>query len=115
MGQLLQVLGAVMVIAVNLAVVVDVDAASGGTEVPDPPGTVRPPPAPAPAPPGFSEPDGAMFRPPLPSDALEWSWPPYAPVEGEPFPEDDDWAPASVVWHPAVRLGRWTVVYRRSA
>ena len=45
--------------AVNLAVVVDVDAASGGTEVPDPPGTVRPQPAPAPAPPGFSEPDGA--------------------------------------------------------
>jgi hypothetical protein len=51
---------------------------------------------------------------PLPEDALEWSWPPYAPVEGEPFPEDDDWAPPSVVWHPSVRLGRWTVVYRRS-
>jgi chromosomal replication initiator protein len=47
--------------AVNLAVVVDVDAASGGTEVPDPPGTTRPQPAPVPAPPGFSEPDGAMF------------------------------------------------------
>ena len=47
--------------AVNLAVVVDVDAASGGTEVPDPPGAVRPQPAPAPVPPGFTEPDGAMF------------------------------------------------------
>jgi hypothetical protein len=58
------------------------------------------------------EPDGAVQ--PLPTDALEWSWPPYAPVEGEPFPEDDDWAPPSVVWHPSVRLGRWTVVYRRS-
>ncbi|WP_369134533.1 hypothetical protein [Modestobacter sp. I12A-02662] len=61
------------------------------------------------------EPDGAVLPQPLPTDALEWSWPPYAPVEGEPFPEDDEWAPASVVWHPAVRLGRWTVVYRRSA
>ena len=29
--------------------------------MPDPPGAVRPQPAPAPAPPGFSEPDGAMF------------------------------------------------------
>ena len=55
--------------AVNLAVVVDVDAASGGTEVPDPPGTVRPQPAPAPAPPGFAEPDGAMFPATRPDDA----------------------------------------------
>ena len=49
-------------------------------------------------------------------DALEWSWPPYAPVEtdDESF-ETADWAPSSVVWHPAVRLGRWTVVYRRCA
>jgi hypothetical protein len=51
-----------------------------------------------------------------PDDALEWSWPPYAPVEtdDESF-ETADWAPSSVVWHPAVRLGRWTVVYRRCA
>jgi hypothetical protein len=46
-----------------------------------------------------------------------WSWPPYAPWE----PEDgerfglDDWAPASTVRHPWVRLGRWTLLYRRSA
>jgi hypothetical protein len=51
-----------------------------------------------------------------PDDAFEWSWPPYAPVEtdDESF-ETADWAPSSVVWHPAVRLGRWTVVYRRCA
>jgi len=50
----------------------------------------------------------------LPEDALEWSWPPYAPVEtdAESF-DTGEWAPPSVVWHPQVRLGRWTVVYRR--
>jgi len=51
----------------------------------------------------------------LPEDALEWSWPPYAPVETDQEPFDlTDWAPPSVVWHPQVRFGRWTVVYRRS-
>jgi len=50
----------------------------------------------------------------LPEDALEWSWPPYAPVQTEDEPFDTaEWAPSSVVWHPQVRLGRWTVVYRR--
>ena len=50
----------------------------------------------------------------LPADALEWSWPPYAPVEtdAESF-DTTEWAPPSVVWHPQLRLGRWTVVYRR--
>ena len=53
---------------------------------------------------------------PVPGDALEWSWPPYAPVETDEEPFDTaDWAPASVVWHPHVRVGRWTVVYRRAA
>ena len=52
----------------------------------------------------------------LPEDALQWSWPPYAPVQTEPASFDtDDWAPASVVWHPQLRVGRWTVLYRRSA
>ena len=52
----------------------------------------------------------------LPEDALEWSWPPYAPVETDDEPFDTaDWAPASVVWHPQVKVGRWTVVYRRAA
>ena len=50
----------------------------------------------------------------LPADALEWSWPPYAPVESDAESFDTaEWAPASVVWHPHVRVGRWTVVYRR--
>ena len=52
----------------------------------------------------------------LPEDALEWSWPPYAPVETDDEPFDTvEWAPSSVVWHPQVRVGRWTVVYRRCA
>jgi hypothetical protein len=51
-----------------------------------------------------------------PEDALEWSWPPYAPVETDDEPFDTvEWAPSSVVWHPQVRVGRWTVVYRRCA
>ena len=46
-----------------------------------------------------------------------WSWPPYAPWE----PEDterfgiEEWAPASSVRRPWVRVGRWTLLYRRSA
>jgi hypothetical protein len=48
--------------------------------------------------------------------ALDWSWPPYAPIDvaGAPF-DTPDWAPASVVWHPRLRVGRWTLLYRRSA
>jgi chromosomal replication initiator protein len=72
---------------VNLAVVVDVDAASGGTEVPDPPGTARPQPAPVPAPPGFSEPDGAMFpatRPDQPTADEELLVPAGGPVVDGP-------------------------------
>ena len=55
-------------------------------------------------------------RPPLPEDALQWSWPPYAPVEAaeESF-DTAEWAPSSVVWHPQLRVGRWTVLYRRAA
>ena len=58
----------------------------------------------------------ADSRTPLPEDALQWSWPPYAPVEAatESF-DTAEWAPSSVVWHPQVRVGRWTVVYRRAA
>jgi hypothetical protein len=46
-----------------------------------------------------------------------WSWPPYAPMDpvaAEPF-GIDEWAPASSVRRPWVRLGRWTLLYRRSA
>ncbi|GAB3362203.1 hypothetical protein GCM10027300_35820 [Modestobacter lapidis] len=50
------------------------------------------------------------------TDAMDWSWPPYAPIElaAEPF-DTPDWAPASVVRYPAIRVGRWTVLYRRAA
>ncbi|CCH89921.1 protein of unknown function [Modestobacter italicus] len=53
---------------------------------------------------------------PLPQDALDWSWPPYAPVEADDEPFDTgQWAPSSVVSHPRLRVGRWTLLYRRSA
>jgi hypothetical protein len=47
----------------------------------------------------------------------DWSWPPYAPVpavDESRFPLEE-WAPASTVRHPWVRLGRWTLLYRRAA
>jgi hypothetical protein len=57
-----------------------------------------------------------------PNDATpvdtDWSWPPYAPVppaEDPRFSLDDEWAPASTVRHPWVKLGRWTLLYRRAA
>ncbi|WP_138759734.1 hypothetical protein [Modestobacter altitudinis] len=54
--------------------------------------------------------------PPRPDAALEWSWPPYAPVEADDEPFDtQEWAPSSVVSHPRLRVGRWTLLYRRSA
>ena len=46
-----------------------------------------------------------------------WSWPPYAPVEpveASPFALEE-WAPASSVRRPWVRVGRWTLLYRRAA
>jgi hypothetical protein len=46
-----------------------------------------------------------------------WAWPPYAPwepAEGERF-GTEQWAPASIVRRPWVRVGRWTLLYRRSA
>jgi hypothetical protein len=46
-----------------------------------------------------------------------WTWPPYAPwepVDGEPFGVDE-WAPASTVRRPWVRVGRWTLLYRRAS
>ena len=59
--------------------------------------------------------DVAVLERVLPEDALDWSWPPYAPVQTDVRSFDtDEWAPPSVVWHPQVRVGRWTVLYRRS-
>ena len=46
-----------------------------------------------------------------------WSWPPYAPWEppdAAPF-RTEEWAPASSVRRPWVRVGRWTLLYRRAA
>jgi hypothetical protein len=46
----------------------------------------------------------------------DWSWPPYAPVPSAEDPRFvlDEWAPASSVRRPWVRLGRWTLLYRRA-
>jgi hypothetical protein len=51
------------------------------------------------------------------SGEADWSWAPYAPWEpvgAEPF-GIDEWAPPSTVRRPWVRLGRWTLLYRRAA
>ncbi|MGY1754230.1 hypothetical protein [Blastococcus sp. SYSU D01042] len=46
-----------------------------------------------------------------------WAWPPYGPEE--PLARGrftlDDWAPPSTVRHPWVRVGRFTLLYRRAA
>lgn len=50
-------------------------------------------------------------------DPMDWSWPPYAPLEpagGRRF-DCDEWAPSSIVRRPRLRLGRWTLLYRRDA
>ena len=46
----------------------------------------------------------------------DWSWAPYAPWESEQAPRFvvDEWAPSSTVRHPWVRVGRWTLLYRRA-
>jgi hypothetical protein len=44
----------------------------------------------------------------------DWTWPPYA--ADDPALARfvlDDWAPPSVVRRPWVRVGRWTLLYRR--
>lgn len=45
----------------------------------------------------------------------DWSWPPYAPLEpaGGRRYDCEDWAPSSTVRRPVVRVGRWTLLYRR--
>jgi hypothetical protein len=52
-----------------------------------------------------------------PSNEGDWTWPPYAPVDSAEAPQfgTDEWAPSSSVRHPWVRVGRWTLLYRRSA
>ena len=49
-----------------------------------------------------------------PGADLDWSWPPYHHDEpSAPRYVLDEWAPSSVVRRPWVRLGRWTLLYRR--
>ena len=56
---------------------------------------------------------------PLPAlstgDESDWCWPPYAPPPPADVPrfDMDEWAPSSVVRRPLVRVGRWTLLYRR--
>ncbi len=47
----------------------------------------------------------------------DWAWAPYAPEEADRVPRFavDEWAPASTVRRPWLRLGRWTLLYRRAA
>ena len=56
-------------------------------------------------------------RGPNADSSADWAWAPYAPVEPA---EDsrfvlDEWAPPTSVRHPWVRVGRWTLLYRRAA
>ncbi|MGY1705056.1 hypothetical protein ACI79C_10805 [Geodermatophilus sp. SYSU D00697] len=49
-------------------------------------------------------------------DGADWSWPPSAgPYAGQQQYVTERWAPASTVRHPWVRVGRWTLLYRRAA
>ena len=45
----------------------------------------------------------------------EWTWPPGGgwPVADGVHWGTDEWAPATTVRRPLVRLGRWTLLYRR--
>ena len=50
------------------------------------------------------------------NDEGDWSWPPYGPCESvESSFSTEQWAPASTVRRPWVRVGRWTLLYRRGA
>jgi len=45
----------------------------------------------------------------------EWTWPPggpWHPAEGTCW-ATAEWAPATTVRRPLVRVGRWTLLYRR--
>jgi hypothetical protein len=45
----------------------------------------------------------------------EWTWPPggsWPATEGTRW-STDEWAPATTVRRPLVRVGRWTLLYRR--
>jgi hypothetical protein len=52
----------------------------------------------------------------VPNIGTSWSWAPHAPWESVEACRYavEAWAPASTVRHPWVRVGRWTVFYRRA-
>ena len=60
---------------------------------------------------------GTASGPPVVTPDPGWTWPPSAPVSHVTDIRDDteEWAPASSVRHPWVRVGRWTLLYRRAA
>jgi hypothetical protein len=61
--------------------------------------------------------DSAVQEHPVSRGEPGWTWAPYAPeqpVEASRFVLDE-WAPASTVRHPWVRVGRFTLLYRRAA
>ncbi|TKJ18663.1 hypothetical protein [Blastococcus sp. CCUG 61487] len=51
-----------------------------------------------------------------PAEEQVWTWPPHGPepLTAPPF-DLGEWAPASTVRHPWVRVGRFTLLYRRAA
>ena len=70
-----------------------------------------------------ARPPGTVLRTDVDDDSApasaetDWTWPPYAPweaAEGERF-GTEEWAPASSVRRPWVRVGRWTLLYRRAS
>jgi hypothetical protein len=50
-------------------------------------------------------------------DGDDWCWPPSAgvPYTGGREYVTEHWAPASTVRRPWLRVGRWTLLYRRAA
>ncbi|MDP5185071.1 hypothetical protein QOZ88_20760 [Blastococcus sp. BMG 814] len=59
--------------------------------------------------------DSAVLRP-ASRPALDWTWPPCAPVDVRTADFDTErWASSTCVRHPWVRVGRWTLLYRRAA
>jgi hypothetical protein len=61
------------------------------------------------------EPDSVAV-PPVGGEAPDWTWPPYAPVDARTGDFDTEhWASATCVRRPWLRLGHWTLLYRRAA
>ncbi|SFU03998.1 hypothetical protein SAMN05660657_04985 [Geodermatophilus amargosae] len=61
--------------------------------------------------------DGTVTRLPAGTADPGWTWPPSAVVSSvqDISYDTEDWAPASSVRHPWVRVGRWTLLYRRAS